>query len=206
MSNPDQLENDVNQTRESLSGNIDRFNDTVSPSKAVNRRMDRMKSSAGSIKERVMGYADNSDGSRSDAVHSAVSAVQDKADAAAGKIGDGAGSTPQALRNQAQGNPLAAGVIAFGLGWLASALIPASDAAQRVAAKVEQNAGGVVDPLKKSAQEVAGNLQQPLQDSADQLKKTAGDAGTRTADHASAKKDELSAKKDELQQQNPLSS
>ena len=94
----------------------------------------------------------------------AASAAGDAADSASAKIADAGGSGPQAVTQKAAGNPLAAGVIAFGLGWLASSLAPASDSERRAAAKVEANAGAVVDPLKESAQEVADNLQQPLQD------------------------------------------
>jgi hypothetical protein len=35
---------------------------------------------------------------------------------------------PQAVRQQTQGNPLAAGIIAFGVGMLAATLIPVTDA------------------------------------------------------------------------------
>ena len=194
MSNPDQLEQDIDRTRGSLSANVDRLNDKVAPSKVVGRRMDRMRSSAGTIKERVMGYADNSDGSRTDALNSAASSVQDKTNAAAAKVGDAAGSAPQAVRDQTQGNPLAAGIIAFGVGYLLSALVPASDVERQAAAKVEDNAGGLVEPLKQSAQEVAGNLQQPLQDAAGKVQETASDAASKTADQAQSAKDDLDRK------------
>ncbi len=191
MSNPDQLERDIDKTRTSLSSNVDRLNDKASPSKVVGRRMDKMKNSAGSIKEKVMGYADNSDGSRSDALGSAASSAQDAANAAASKIGDAAGSAPQAVRDQAQGNPLAAGVIAFGVGWLLSALVPVSAPEQQAAKKLEANSAGLVEPLKQSAQQVAGNLKEPLQQSAATLKDTASDAASKTADHAKSATDDV---------------
>ena len=197
MSNPDQVEREIAATRDSLSGNVDRLNDKVSPSKVAGRRIDKFKNSAGSIKEKVMGYADNSDGSNTEALGSAAPAVQDKTGAAAAKISDATGSAPQAVRDHTQGNPLAAGLIAFGAGWLLSALVPVSDVEQHAAKRIEDNAGGVLEPLKESAQEVAGNLEQPLKDSGDKLKSTGQDAASKTSDHAK------SAASD-VRRQNPL--
>jgi hypothetical protein len=196
-SNPDQLERDLDKTRTSLSGNVDRLNDKISPSKVLGRRMDRMKNSAGTIKEKVMGYADNSDGSNTTALSSAASSVQGATGAAAAKMSDAAGSAPQAVRDQTQGNPLAAGVIAFGVGWLLSALVPVSDVEQHAAKKIEDNADGLVEPLKESAQEVAGNLKHPLRESADSLRHAATDAAAETADQARSAAGEVRA-------QNPL--
>jgi hypothetical protein len=184
MSNPDQIERDVAQTRTSLSNDVARLNDRVSPSKFVGRRTDKIKDSAASIKNRLMGSSDSAGEAAADKMNSALSKVSDASDGMAAKVGDAAGGAPQALRQQTQGNPIAAGLIAFGVGWLLSSLVPATQVEQAAAKQVEDNAGGLIDPLKESAQEVAGNLQQPLQDSAEQLKQTATNAADKTTEHA----------------------
>jgi hypothetical protein len=48
-----------------------------------------------------------------------------------------------AVGGQTQGNPLAAGLIAFGVGWLAASLIPASRPEQQAAAKAKEHASVV---------------------------------------------------------------
>ena len=45
------------------------------------------------------------------------------------------------IRQKSEGNPLAAGLIAFGVGWLASSLIPATRREQQVASQVKEKAG-----------------------------------------------------------------
>src|SRR2546423_839120 len=65
----------------------------------------------------------------SDAASSAASTISDTGSSAAAAVQD----APQAVRRQTQGNPLAAGLIAFGAGWLVSSLRPASRKDQRVA-------------------------------------------------------------------------
>lgn len=184
MSDPDQLESNVNQTRDSLHRDVLRLNEQVSPRQFVGTRKEKIKNRAGAIKDRLMGSADDPGQAAKDKAGSALDSVKDATDSAGAKLGDAVGSAPQVLRKQTEGNPLAAGLIAFGAGWLLSALIPASDAEQQAARKVEQNADGLIEPLQQSAKEVADNLQQPLQDSADALKQTATDAADRTREHA----------------------
>ena len=182
MSDPDQLERDVTKTRQQLGSDVDRLNEKASPKTVVTTRVDKLKSGANSVKERLMGAADKD--KAKDKAGDLAGTAKDKADALSAKVGDAAGDAPAALRDKAQGNPIAAGLIAFGVGWLVSSLAPASSAEQDAAEKIEANAGTVIDPLKQSAQEVAGNLQQPLQDSAEHLKGKATDAADRTAQHA----------------------
>jgi hypothetical protein len=99
-------------------------------------------------------------------------------------MSDAAGSAPRAVRQQTQGNPLAAGLIAFGVGWLVSSTIPASQREQDLARAAQDKAGDLAQPVKEQAQEVAANLQEPMKQSAEQIKATATDAASQTVDHA----------------------
>ena len=205
MTSPDQLESDVNKTRESLSKDVSRLGERVSPGRFVGTRSERIKQSASSVKDKLMGSASNAGPAASDKLSSAVGSVHDATNNAAGSLSDASASG--ALRNQTQGNPVAAGLIAFGVGWLVSSLVPVSNAEQKVARKVEEHADAVVDPLTESAKQVAGNLQQPLQDSAQALKETATDAANRTAEHAKSAADDVKgdAQDTVADQQNRLS-
>lgn len=190
MTNPDQLEADVNKTRDSLSKDVSRLNERVSPGRFVGTRSERLKQRSSSIKDKLMGSASNAGQLASDKLGSAVSSAQDATNSAAAKASDASGGT-QALRDQTQGNPVAAGLIAFGVGWLVSSLVPVSEAEQKAARKIEENADAVIDPLTDSAKQVAGNLQQPLQESAQALKETATDAANKTAEHAKSAADDV---------------
>ena len=186
MSSPEEIQRDIERTRVSLSADVNRLNEKVSPAKVVGRRVDRVKGTATSVKDRVMGSADDGTGLRAagDTVSSGASSAKDAVSSAASGVGDAAAAAPQTVRRQTQGNPLAAGVIAFGIGWLLSSLPPATQREQDVAERAEDKAKDLVEPLKETAQEVAGNLQEPLQHSVDQVKSTATDAAAQTAEQA----------------------
>jgi Protein of unknown function (DUF3618) len=186
MSSPEEIQRDIERTRAALSNDVNRLNEKVSPARVVGRRVDRVKDTASSVKVRVMGAPDAGTGLRGagDSVSSGASSARDAVSSAASSLSDAATAAPQKVRQQTQGNPLAAGVIAFGIGWLLSSLPPATQREQDVAELAEDKARELAEPLKEKAQEVAGNLQEPLQHSVEQVKSTATDAATQTADHA----------------------
>lgn len=186
MSSPEEIQSNIERTRASLSADVDRLNEKVSPRKVVGRRVDRLKGTATSVKDRVMGSADENRGmhAASDSVSSGASTAKDAVASAASSVGDAASAAPSTVRRQTQGNPLAAGLIAFGIGWLVSSLPPATRREQDLAELAEDKAGELAPPLKEKAQEVAGNLQGPLQHSAERVKSAATDAAAQTADQA----------------------
>ena len=106
--------------------------------------------------------------------------AQDKISSAASTVADTASSAPQMARQKTQGNPLAAGVIAFGAGWLLSSLLPASEKEKQVATAVKDKASEHSDtltaPLSEAAQQAKENLREPAQRAAESIKSTATDA------------------------------
>jgi uncharacterized protein DUF3618 len=199
MSSPEQIQRQIEGTRQSLSADVDRLTEKVSPGRVVSRRVDRVKTSATTLKERVMGSMPDTDNLRSagstagSGVSSATGAVSGAASSvgeAVSGLGSAAASAPQAVRQQAQGNPLAAGLVAFGVGMLVSSLAPASQKEQELAAQVEDKARG---PLQEKAQEVASELQGSAQESAQQIKEVATQAASDTADQARSAAEDVKA-------------
>jgi ElaB/YqjD/DUF883 family membrane-anchored ribosome-binding protein len=88
-------------------------------------------------------------------------------------VSNAVSEAPQVIRSQAQGNPLAAGLIAFGVGWLVGSLLPATEPEQQAAAKVKETAGPAVTGLAK---ETAGQLKEPAQQAVESVRETATDA------------------------------
>jgi len=102
---------------------------------------------AGGVKDRVMGAASD-----------ASDAVADKASSVAGQAGN------VNVKGRTQGNPLAAGLIAFGAGLLVSSLIPSSQKEQQAVSDLQAKAAPLQEKAKEAAQEVAGNLKEPVQE------------------------------------------
>jgi gas vesicle protein len=157
---------DIEATRSNLTRDIDELTDKVSPARVVDRRKQAAKGRIGSLRDKVMGSA---------------SAAGDKmsgtTSGATGSVSEGATSALDALETRAQGNPLAAGLVAFGAGMLISALIPASEkesqAAQRLTEVAKEQGQPLIDEAKSVGQDMAGDLKESATDSAQQLKSTA---------------------------------
>ena len=140
---PDEIRADIERTRAALSDDVDDLAESVKPKNVAGRQVGKVKEAASNIKDRVMGsddddYSGSAVGTVGDKASSAEDAVADKAYAAkdtvsekASEAGDAVRQAPRRMKRKAQGNPLAAGVIAFGLGMLVSSLIPSTEKERR---------------------------------------------------------------------------
>jgi len=187
---PEVIRRDIEATRADLSRDVDTLTEKVSPARVVGRRVDRAKGAVGSVKEKVMGSSNDPYDKGS------IGGATDKASSMALSVGDAAGSAPSIARRKTQGNPLAAGLIAFGVGWLASSLLPATekeaDAAGALKEKASEHSDTLTAPLKEAAQGAKENLTGPAQDAVASMKSTATDAAGTVKDEATSAKDDVS--------------
>ena len=186
---PEVIRRDIESTRADLSRNVDALTEKVTPSRVVARKVDRAKDAVGSVKEKVMGSNDNPYD------NGAMGGATEKASSVASSIGDTATSAPGRARQKTRGNPLAAGMIAFGVGWLASSLLPATekeqDAATAVKDKASEHSDTLTAPIKEAAGNAKENLRGPAQDAVQSVKGTATEATATVKDEASAAKDDV---------------
>jgi gas vesicle protein len=201
----EQLRQEIDRTRRELGTDVDALTEKVSPKRVVERRVDKTKDAIGGLKERVMGTTSDVTSSAGDTVSSAAAGLQGGVQNAASTVGDTASSTAYAARRKAEGNPLAAGVIAFGLGWLVSSLLPASQKERELAHTVKDQAQPAVQAVGQQAgqalSEVKDNLQEPAQQAAQSVKEAATDAaGTVKDDARSAASDVKDQAQDSGQQ------
>jgi len=106
----------------------------------------------------------------------AASDATDGAHDALSHAGSAAADAPHKLASGTRGNPMAVGLIAFGVGLLAASLIPTSKPEQRVAEKAKDAAEPLVDEVKDAVQESAEHLREPAKDAVDAVKDRATDA------------------------------
>lgn len=173
---PEQIRARIEATRAELGGDVDALADKVTPSKIVGRQTDKVKGAVGSVKDRVFGVADD-----------AHSSLADKGSSAAGAVSDVAGSA----KAKAEGNPLAVGLIAFGVGLLAASLIPASTKEKEVASTIKEQAQPLVSQVTDAAKEVGQNLREPAQEAAAAVKDAATDAVDSVKSEAGSAADEV---------------
>lgn len=174
---PDAIRADIEQTRRELGGDVDALADKVTPSKIVDRQKDKVRGAFGSLRNRIMGAADDAGSALSDA-GSSVGDVKDRVVA------------------KAEGNPIAVGLIAFGAGLLAASLIPASQREKDLAEDVKEQAQPLVEKVKDAASEAGRNLKEPAQNAANAVKDAATDAADTVKEEA---KDATHQVKDQAQ-------
>ena len=138
---PDQIRQEIEATRGDLSDNVNALADSVRPGNVARRQVDKVMDGASDLKDRVMGVAED---------------ATESVGHAAGDVKDAAGSAPSAVRRRTRGNPVAAGLVAFGIGWLVASLIPASSAEQQAATALKDKAQPLTDEVTNAAKQVAG--------------------------------------------------
>lgn len=170
--NPEQIRADIEATRARLGSDVDAVAEKVTPERVVDRQKSKVRSKVQGVRERVMGASDDefalgdrTDGFRDEASHRAEQAR------------DAVQHAPQAARARTRGNPLAAGLIALGAGWLVGSLLPSSQKEQELvetaADRVQPHAQHAVSSAKDSARHVAEDLKEPAQEAAQSVKETA---------------------------------
>ena len=179
---PDEIRADIERTRATLSDDVDDLAESVKPQSVARRQVDRVKEAVGGVKDRVMGSDDEdySSSTGSERTYAAKDAVADRAYAAKDTVSEKAfeaseavREAPTAVKRKTQGNPLAAGVIAFGVGMLVSSLIPSSEKERRAVSQLQDN----LEPVKEMASEVARDVGESLkpaaQEAAESVRATA---------------------------------
>jgi ElaB/YqjD/DUF883 family membrane-anchored ribosome-binding protein len=168
----EELRRDIEETRGGLTETLDAIGDRVSPGRVIERRKNRMVHGVQAVRDRIMGSASDARDTVADATGSAVDTMKD---------------TPDIVRHQTQGSPVAAGAIAFGIGFLVAAILPPSQPEQRAAEGLMDKADPLKDELASVGRNVAEGVKGAAHDAIEEVKGTATEskqAVTDTVDDA----------------------
>ncbi len=162
---PDVIRANIERTREGLSRDVNALGESVSPSHLAHRQADKVKDRAAAVRDHVMGTASDASDKTSQIAHGA---------------GDSASQAGDSLKRRARGNPLAAGLIALGAGWILGSLLPASDKEREVSQDLKERAAPILDEVQNVAKDVASqsadHLKQPAQEAAQAVTESARSA------------------------------
>lgn len=192
MSNPDEIRRDIERTRAELSDNVNALADNTKPANIARSQVEKVADGVQNLKEKVFGVDDNpyDDGVVGEAKANAAGAVEDAKANVAGLVGDAqagvsnavegtqqaVAQAPETIQRKTRGNPLAAGLIAFGLGALAGGLIPATAAEKKTATELKEKAQPLVAEVKTMAADAAEQIKPVAQDAVATLKDSAAGA------------------------------
>lgn len=181
--NPDQIRADIERTRQNLSYNVNALADGTNPAHIAQRQVDKVKEGARDLKTRVFGDPDDpwDDG--------AVGDLADRASSVADDATDAVRQAPRQVRRSAQGNPLATGLVAFGLGALIAGLLPATNAERDLARTAKDKAQPILDEVMTMASDAAENLRPVAEEAVAGVKDAAQSAAENVKDQSAAAKD-----------------
>ncbi|GAA2196046.1 DUF3618 domain-containing protein [Micromonospora lupini] len=165
-SDPDRIRREIETTRNDLSSDVDALADKVNPRRIAGDSVGQARGALTRAKEKMMGSSN----------HLGQEAGQ-RMSHAAGSVRDETRSLGQQSREQAQGNPLAAGLVAFGVGLLAASLIPPSGRERQLAGRakdmVSEHSGGLRQQASQVGHQVQDNLREPAQQAAQSVRSSA---------------------------------
>ena len=191
--NPEQIKADIEATRAELSRDVDALAETVRPANVARRQKNKARSAVFGAKDKaraaVFGAKDKASSaafSAKDTVMGSASQVQSASGDALQSTGEAISSAPPMARQAAQGNPLAAGLIALGVGWLAGSLLPATRAERQAAGALKEKATPLVQEVSDLTKETAESLQGPAKEAVAQVKSKGADAVQTVKEEGSA--------------------
>ena len=175
---PEAIRREIERTRGRLSEDVDTLGETVRPGNVAHRTAASAKGRLSSMKDSVMGSAHDAQSAGGGAVHA---------------VTDTAGDLPRQARSKARGNPLAAGAVAMGLGWLVGSLMPASEKERQLVSTAKDQAQPLVDEVKSVAQDVAQDLKEPASEAARAVKETAQSGAQEVKDEGQTRAQDVKA-------------
>ncbi|MEU4358279.1 DUF3618 domain-containing protein [Streptomyces virginiae] len=185
---PDELRRDMEYRRAHLSRNVDRLADRMTPRRMARRKVDSMRDHVSGVRERVMGTAQDAAHGTSASLHQAADSVTGTAKEIGGDVQQAVQQAPVRMKRQTQGSPLAAGLMAFGAGMLAAALLPTTEVEEQAGRQLREHSDELLEPVKETAlhaaQEVRDELKEPVEGAVGSVKDTAQEAAATTAGHA----------------------
>ena len=197
-SDPDEIRADIERTRAELSYNVDSLADTANPKNIANRQVYKVKGAVSGVKDRIFGsdddpYDDGRLGDTKTALADRAAGVQAGVQDRASAVGDAVSSAPRRAKEGTRGNPLAAGLIAFGVGLLISGAIPSSQKEQRAVSDLQEKLEPLKEKATETAKEMAENLREPAQQAVESVRATATEGVQNVKDEGAAAKDEVQA-------------
>jgi len=162
---------------------LEAIGDRLSPDRVMERRKAAVKLRIQRVRESVMGSPDY-DEPASQRVRERASDLASSAGGAARSAADRVQHAPDTLADQTRGNPVAAGLMAFGAGLLVATAFPRTRAEERVVESAGTGLETAKQELREGGRELAAGAKEHAREAADQLSDTTTQATHEVAQHA----------------------
>ena len=157
------VRNEIDDTRQHLGQTVEAIGDRVLPGRIIERRKDTAAKSLRGLRERIMGAAHDTHDQLADSAGSTVDHLRE---------------APASLAQRTEGSPLAAGGVAFAIGFLAAAVWRPTEPERHAVEKVADAAPDLTDDVAQLGREVAGTVKEQAVGAAEEIKSSVADAAT----------------------------
>jgi len=138
----------------------------------------------GSIEKSVTDRVSQAASEAGDRVSHAASEIGDRMSEATSAVKEAVTEAPEQIRQQTRGNPIAAGLIAFGGGLLLGTILPGTRTERDIAHRIEQPVSSAVAEAREVASDVRDDVKEDAEHAMEEVKKTASEAGEHLKDDA----------------------
>ncbi|MGH2702085.1 MAG: DUF3618 domain-containing protein [Actinomycetota bacterium] len=174
----EELREDIDQKRDDIAYTVDQIQNRMSPGRVTARGRYRMRRWWIDTKDGLLGNDELNypwEGS-SQRVSQRVGAVADQASEMISGAGEAVAQAPKMLRQQTKGNPVAAGLVAFGGGLLVGSILPETRTERQAARRLEPMVADVVSDATETGREIAEDVKTSASEAMEEVKDTASAA------------------------------
>ncbi len=188
----DELRRNLAARREDIGYDLDAIGDRLSPGRMAERTRSRARGRVIVVRERIMGRARDARSSVDDVKRH----IGEQGQSAGSAAMQAPGQAVHAVEDRIEGSPMAAGLVAFGIGFLAGSLLPGtrseSELASRVEPQLEEATRVVAQGAKEAATQVAGVAKDEASGLKDEATDAAQEVRSSAREHAQEARDEVS--------------
>lgn len=180
-----ELRAEIVARRDDIGRDLEVIGDRVSPGRVADRTRERGRRRLVVLRERVMGPVEQAKSSFGEVRHTAGDAASSATDH----------DPAAAVTEKVEGSPLMMGMIAFGIGFVAGSIAPASRPEQQLARKIEpqvtQLAQDAVEAAKDAGEHVAPAVKEEASAVKDEAQQAVGNVADKGKQEAAAAREEV---------------
>lgn len=177
----DELREDIEERRDRIGHTVDQIENRVSPSRVAARTSHKMSRRMSEWKERIMGN-DSTDDPTSGGNGGALS-----------EAGRMVSDAPETIRRTTTGNPMAAGLVAFGGGLLVGSMFPETAAERRAVKQMEPALRQGMPEVQEMGRHAVDDVKDAVRESAEEMKEMAAESGQRLRSDVQEKRGDSTA-------------
>ena len=170
-----ELRSEADARRDAIARDVELVTDRVAPGRIADRQKARFSQRVSRVRDSVFGTSDKNRSMDSS------SSLKDKASSAVERAND---ATPDSVGEFTEGNPLAAGLIGLGMGFLAATLIPTTPEEQKIADQAQDSIDSAAKQIAQSGQQAAEAVKPAAENAVAQVKTSAQDSVDTVKDDA----------------------